>query len=125
MVALDRPGTLGLLERDAELAALTSALDSVRAGMGRLVAVQGEAGIGKTALLGAMARMGVRSEGAVLRARGAELERDAPFGVALQLFERRLGTLGADARQRAFRGAARLAAPLFDAARAGVAGGGR
>src|SRR3954463_5131264 len=116
MVALDRPGTLGLLERDAELAALAAVLDSVRAGMGRLVAVQGEAGIGKTALLGAMARMGVRSEVAVLRARGSELEREAPFGVALQLFERRLGTLGADARQRAFRGAARLAAPLFDAA---------
>src|SRR4051812_49828107 len=116
MVALDRPGTLGLLERDSELAALTAVLDSVRAGMGRLVAVQGEAGIGKTALLGAVARMAVRSEVAVLRARGSELERDAPFGVALQLFERRLGTLGPDARQRALRGAARLAAPLFDAA---------
>jgi DNA-binding CsgD family transcriptional regulator/tetratricopeptide (TPR) repeat protein len=115
MVALDRPGTLGLLERDAELAALAAVLDSVRAGMGRLVAVQGEAGIGKTALLGAMARMAVRSEVAVLRARGSELERDAPFGVALQLFERRLGTLGSEARTRAFRGAARLAAPLFDA----------
>src|SRR3954466_1065086 len=115
MVALDRPGTLGLLERDAELAALTAVLDSVRAGMGRLVAVQGEAGIGKTALLGAMARMAVRSEVAVLRARGSELERDAPFGVALQLFERRLGTLGPDQRTRALRGAARLARPLFEA----------
>src|SRR4051794_1453847 len=83
--------------------------------MGRLVAVQGEAGIGKTALLGAMARMAVRSEVAVLRARGSELERDAPFGVALQLFERRLGTLGPDQRTRAFRGAARLARPLFEA----------
>src|SRR3954452_14140079 len=115
MVALDRPGTLGLLERDAELAALAAVLDSVRAGMGRLVAVQGEAGIGKTALLAAMARMAVRSEVAVLRARGSELERDAPFGVALQLFERRLGTLAPEARTRAFRGAARLAAPLFEA----------
>src|SRR3954449_13555158 len=126
MVALDRPGTLGLLERDAELAALAAVLDSVRAGMGRLVAVQGQAGIGKTALLGAMARMAVRSEVAVLRARGSELERDAPFGVALQVFERRLGALGPDARQRAFRGAARLAEPLFDAAWTDlpVAGGG-
>src|SRR3954453_12351608 len=96
MVALDRPGTLGLLEREAELAALAAVLDSVRAGMGRLVAVQGEAGIRKTALLGALGRMAVRREVAVLRARGSELERDAPFGVALQLFERRLGTLGPD-----------------------------
>src|SRR3954468_12475253 len=106
MVALDRPGTLGLLEREAEMAQLAAVLDSVRAGMGRLVAVQGEAGIGKTALLGAMARMAGRSEAEILRARGSELEREAPFGVALKLFERRLGTLGADARQRAFRGAA-------------------
>src|SRR5215212_9409622 len=121
MVALDRPGTLGLLERDAELAALGAVLDSVRAGMGRLVAVQGEAGIGKTALLGAMARMAVRSDVGVLRARGSELERDAPYGVALQLFERHVGLMRPDARGRAFRGAARLAAPLFDAAPAEAA----
>lgn len=113
MVALDRPGTIGLLERDAEIAALAAVLDSVRAGMGRLVAIRGEAGIGKTALLTATARMAVRSETTVLRARGAELERDAPFGVALQLFERHTGAMAPDARARAFRGAARLASPLF------------
>src|SRR4051812_293093 len=114
MVALDRPGTLGLLEREAEMAQLRAVLDAVRAGMGRLVAVQGEAGIGKTALLAATARLAVRSGVSVLRARGSELERDAPFGVALQLFERHVGTLRQEARAHAFRGAARLAAPLFD-----------
>src|SRR4051794_35276485 len=113
MVALDRPGTMGLLERDAEVAALRAVLDSVRAGMGRLVAVRGEAGIGKTALLGAGARMAVRSEIGVLRARGSEVERDAPLGVAVQLFERPTPTMRPDARARAFRGAAHLAAPLF------------
>src|SRR2546423_1464268 len=112
MVALDRPGTLGLLERETEVAELRSVLDAVRAGMGRLVAVHGEAGIGKTALLAATARIAVRSEVAVLRARGSELERDTPFGVALQLFERHAGAMRRDARARAFRGAARLAAPL-------------
>src|SRR3954454_8776580 len=114
MVALDRPGTLGLLEREAEMAQLRAVLDAVRAGMGRLVAVQGEAGIGKTALLGATARLAVRNGVSVLRARGSELERDAPFGVALQLFERHVGTLPPEPRSHAFRGAARLAAPLFD-----------
>src|SRR3954452_8566991 len=114
MVALDRPGTLGLLEREAEMAQLRAMLDGVRAGMGRLVAVQGEAGIGKTALLTAAARLAVRNGVSVLRARGSELERDAPVGVALQLFERHVGTLRPEARTRAFRGAARLAAPLFD-----------
>src|SRR3954470_17148964 len=114
MVALDRPGTLGLLEREAEMAQLRAVLDGVRAGMGRLVAVQGEAGIGKTALLTATARLAVRSGISVLRARGSELERDAPFGVALQLFERHVGALRPEARAQALRGAARLAEPLFD-----------
>src|SRR4051812_46320005 len=115
MVALDRPGTLGLLEREAEMAQLRAVLDAVRAGMGRLVAVQGEAGIGKTALLTATGRLAIRNGVSVVRARGSELERDAPFGVAVQLFERHVGTLRPDARAQAFRGAARLAAPLFDA----------
>src|SRR4051812_44956484 len=120
MVALDRPGTLGLLEREAEMAQLHAVLDGVRAGMGRLVAVQGEAGIGKTALLTATARLAVRNGVSVLRARGSELERDAPFGVALQLFERHIGALRPEARERAFRGAARLAAPLLDPAAGGA-----
>jgi DNA-binding CsgD family transcriptional regulator len=115
MVALDRPGTLGLLEREAELAQLRAVLDAVRAGMGRLVAVRGEAGIGKTALLTATARLAVRNGISVLRARGSELERDAPFGVALQLFERHVQALRPDARAQALHGAARLAAPLFEA----------
>src|SRR3954452_476618 len=120
MVALDRPGTLGLLEREAEMAQLRAMLDGVRAGMGRLVAVQGEAGIGKTALLTATARLAVRNGVSVLRARGSELEGDAPFGVALQLFERHVGALRPEARARAFRGAARLAAPLLDPAADGA-----
>src|SRR3954465_9186445 len=116
MVALDRPGTRGLLEREAEMAQLRAVLDAVRAGMGRLVAVQGEAGIGKTALLTATARLAVRNGVSVLRARGSELERDAPFGVALQLFERHTDAMRPEARARAFRGAASLAAPLFGGA---------
>src|SRR4051794_41944051 len=106
MVALDRPGTMGLLERDAELAALRAVLDSVRAGMGRLVAISGEAGIGKTALLGAAARMAVRSEIGGLRARGSGLERDAAFGGALPLFERHTDTMRPAPRAPAFPGPA-------------------
>src|SRR3954447_24325252 len=98
MVALDRPGTLGLLEREAEMAQLRAVLDGVRAGMGRLVAVQREGGIGKTPLLTATARPPAPAGVSVLRARGSELERDAPFGVALQLFERHVGALRPEAR---------------------------
>jgi DNA-binding CsgD family transcriptional regulator len=42
----------GLLERDAQLAVLEGAFEQARAGRGRLVFVSGEAGIGKSALLG-------------------------------------------------------------------------
>src|SRR3954470_14775283 len=118
MVALERPGKLGLLERESELAAIAVAFDQVRQGLGRLVAIRGEAGIGKTALLAAAARMAVRGELKVLRARGSELERGAPFGVALQLFERHVGNARPEQRQKAFRGAAQLAAALFDPAKA-------
>ena len=42
---------MALLERDAQLAALESALNEARAGQGRVVLVSGEAGIGKTSLV--------------------------------------------------------------------------
>jgi DNA-binding CsgD family transcriptional regulator/tetratricopeptide (TPR) repeat protein len=46
-------GTAGLLERSAELEALTGGLDAARSGSGRgrLILLAGEAGIGKTALV--------------------------------------------------------------------------
>ena len=45
-----------LLEREAELAALEAMLDAARLGDGRLVVVEGGAGIGKTRLSGGGAR---------------------------------------------------------------------
>ena len=69
-----------LLEREGEQAALAGVLAA-----GGLVLVEGEPGIGKTALL---AWLGERAAelGLVVRcARGAELERSFAFGVARQL----------------------------------------
>ena len=43
-----------LLERDAELEAVTAAVEAVRSGRGAVVLVRGEAGIGKTSLLRAV-----------------------------------------------------------------------
>ena len=85
--ALDR-WSAELLERHAELAAVTVAGTDAASGMGRLVVLVGPAGIGKTALLGAARERAVAAGLEVLRARGAEFERDAGFGVARQLFER-------------------------------------
>ena len=47
-----------MLERDAEIGELHSLLDEARAGAGRLVVVEGAAGIGKTVLLRALAQHG-------------------------------------------------------------------
>jgi DNA-binding CsgD family transcriptional regulator len=76
-----------LLERAEELDALREHLEQAAAGRGRLVVIEGPAGIGKTALLrvalAAAADQGLRS----LTARGSEFERGVPFGVARQLLE--------------------------------------
>src|SRR6516164_2548316 len=76
-----------LLDRDAELRALTRQVAAVRDGAGRVVVVDGPAGIGKSSLLGVVARGAEAAGIAVLRARGGPLEQDAPWGVARQLFE--------------------------------------
>src|SRR6476646_5281501 len=76
-----------LLEREDLLAHIDDALEGAREDRGRLVVVEGPAGIGKTAIMAA-ARTRAESLGIrVLRARGAELERDFAFGVVRQLLE--------------------------------------
>src|SRR3954451_622445 len=114
IAAVERPGSVGLVERNAELRLLSQTLESAASGMGRLVVVRGAAGIGKSTLLSATALMASRRELTVLRARGGELEREIPFGMALQLLERLVGELDAEARARAFEGAAGMAEPLFE-----------
>ncbi|MGC1165138.1 MAG: ATP-binding protein, partial [Solirubrobacterales bacterium] len=76
-----------LLERDEELGAISAHLQGARAGDGSLLVIEGPAGIGKTALVGAAAEM-ARAEGmTVLRARGGVLEQELSYGVARQLVE--------------------------------------
>lgn len=107
-----RPSSRALLERDAELGAIEAALRDAAAGSGRLVVVEGPAGIGKSRLLDEAVER-ARGEVAVLRARAMELERDYAFAVALQLFEPAVAAVGSGAGETAFRGAAQRAAPLF------------
>ncbi|HYJ23151.1 MAG TPA: AAA family ATPase [Solirubrobacterales bacterium] len=76
-----------LLERDEELGAISAHLQDAREGDGSLLVIEGPAGIGKTALVGAAAEM-ARAEGmTVLRARGGVLEQELSYGVARQLVE--------------------------------------
>ena len=76
-----------LLERDRELERIARCLQRARQGHGGALVVEGPPGIGKTVLLAA-ARAAAGEEGfRVLRARGAELEREFAFGVVRQLVE--------------------------------------
>ena len=75
---------LPVVGRDVELALLREALQSVAAGMGRVVLVEGEAGIGKTRLLRHTAEFGAALGLPVLTGGADKLERDRPFRAVLE-----------------------------------------
>ena len=77
---------VGLLDRDAELAELGRRLTAARSS-GRVIAVEGPAGIGKSTLLAAAARIAHADGVTVLRARCSPLEQDFAWGMVRQLFE--------------------------------------
>lgn len=99
-----------MLERDSERSLIEGSIESARAGQGRLVVVEGPAGIGKTKLLAAAAEQAGARGLAVLHARGGELERDFAYGVVRQLFEPFLSSMADDERGAVFAGAAGVAA---------------
>ena len=99
----------GLLERDTELRRLRELCEEAATGGGAALALQGPAGVGKTVLLGATIAAGENVGMLVLRASGAQLERELPFGVARQLFERYLRKLGDRDRAALLEGAPGLA----------------
>lgn len=94
--------------------AVEDVLAAARARHGRLLLVEGHAGIGKTALLDATVRRARERETTVLRARASELESDFAFGVALQLFEPLLAGADDETRDRLLAGSAALAGPLLE-----------
>jgi DNA-binding CsgD family transcriptional regulator len=100
-----------LLQREAELAALSQLVKSARGGDGHLIVLEGPPGIGKTRLLSEARSLA--SEYDVLSARGGELEGDFAFGIVRQLFEPAIAAAPDDARAELLSGAAALAAPLF------------
>jgi AAA ATPase domain len=102
-----------VLEREAELSDIEAAVAHACAGRGSLVVVEGQAGIGKSALV-AVARDAAATAGArVLRARGGELERDFAFGVVRQRLEPALAEAPAAVRDDVFGGLAGEAARVL------------
>jgi DNA-binding CsgD family transcriptional regulator/RecA/RadA recombinase len=81
-----------LLEREAELDELRSAVRGCST-KGRVVAISGPPGSGKTALLDAACRLASDAGVEAYRCRGSELEQGFAFGATRQLFERPLALL--------------------------------
>src|SRR3954452_18567758 len=101
-----------IVERDNEIGLIGMLLGDAIAAEGRVALIEGPAGIGKTRLLAEARAQGAPLGMAVLSARGSELEREFPFGVARQLFE---GPLADPARRdRLFSGAAAPARAVFE-----------
>jgi DNA-binding CsgD family transcriptional regulator len=88
-MAHDRPHASGLLGRRSECKLLDRLIASVRAGESRVLVVRGEAGIGKTALLGYLWE---RASGCrIVRAAGVESEMELAFAGLHQLCAPMLG----------------------------------
>lgn len=96
----DRPPLVG---RERELAALERVLGEMEEDTARVLVVSGEPGIGKTRLLGELARLAAQRDYVVLAGRGTELELDVPFGLVIEALDdylRQLQALRLDALAR-------------------------
>jgi DNA-binding CsgD family transcriptional regulator len=108
-----------LLERDQELERIGRCLSQARRGHGGVVVVAGPAGIGKTMLLAAGRDAAEREGFRVLRARGAELEREFAFGVVRQQVEPLVRAASSEERARWLSGPPGVAARLLALADSG------
>src|SRR5919109_470777 len=107
---MPEPALDSLVERDAELSALTRASGDAVRGDGHLVVVEGPAGIGKTRLLRAVRDIAVGEDSPrVLTARATELEEHIAFGIVRQLLDPLVFGMAESEREELFTGAARLA----------------
>ncbi len=102
-----------LLARQGEFTSIDGSLDAARAGRGGVTLLLGGAGLGKTELLARSAAVASSEGMLVLTARGGELERELPFGVARQLFERTVSRMATRERAAMMSGAASVVRPLL------------
>jgi AAA ATPase domain/Bacterial transcriptional activator domain len=91
------PGATGLVGRDEELAYLDTMASRARDGSTEIVVVDGEAGIGKTALLRAWAGQRAAAGDVVLMASCGQLDRAMPLDALLSAVSALLRRFGPDA----------------------------
>ncbi len=108
------PRAVELLGRERELEAVAEVVARTRTGDGAVLAIEGVAGIGKTALLRASLQAAAENGARVLLATASPIESAFPFGVARQLFEPVRRELGEDAWAELSGGAARFATRALD-----------
>jgi DNA-binding CsgD family transcriptional regulator len=100
-----------LVEREDEIAALTSLTTAAAGGRGGLAWIEGPAGIGKSRLLAAAREQADVTGFVVATAQASDLEAGFAFGVVRRLFEPLLAERGRNAP--VLSGAAASAAPVF------------
>jgi DNA-binding CsgD family transcriptional regulator len=107
------PPQPALLEREAEIGAIQALVAAAAGGAGRLLVVEGPAGMGKTRLVGVALGTAQSAGLETVADRAGELEQEFAFGVVRQLFEPLLAQASAEDRAQLTAGAAGLALPLF------------
>src|SRR4051794_19024781 len=81
--------------RETELTELERVVAAAAGGEARAVALVGEAGIGKSTLLAALARRAAAAGMTVLRGAGSEVMTEVPFGLVADALDERAGALHA------------------------------
>ena len=102
-----------LLEREREFDSLARIVRAARDGTSAVVWIEGEAGIGKTALVSAARELASGAGMAALSARGGDLESEFAWGVVRQLFDATVARAPARDRAGLLAGAAALALPAL------------
>ena len=107
-----------LLERESELLALDRAVADAIDGHGRVVAIEGPPGIGKSSLVTRCVEAAGERGMYTISVRATELERSYPYGLVRQSADSVALERTPEERAALFAGAARLALPILDPASA-------
>jgi len=105
-----------ILERDSELVRISTALDAATKGSGRVVVIEGEAGIGKTSLVRETRELARERGFGRLQATGDETESSMAWGVVRQMVERSVARYSGEIRTAILDGPAGRALQALEAA---------